>query len=439
MLSKEENELLERVGPGQPMGEVFRRFWIPALLTEEIPAPDSPPVRVRLLGEDLIAFRDTSGEVGIFDAYCPHRNAPLFFGRNEEGGLRCIYHGWKFDHTGQCIDMPNCLEGPDFKERVRVPAYPTFEGGNMVWVYMGPSTSSGRGPSDVPPKPGFEWLDLPSDHVYVTKYFVQCNYLQTLENEFDIGHSAFLHSTLNPAGSQSNRIIGGNPLVNPLARRGRVANTEVYDTPYGSASGRRTEDGRLALSAHFMMPSFSTAGAVSAPNTNPLNLKLPVDDENTVFFRMKWSSEPLKPEVLNSYLYGKHEFPERIPGTYVTKANKTNDYLQDRALQRNFNFSGMNPYPVQDFAMVEDQRGPVADRSRETLVSSDTYIIHMRRKLLEACEKVLAGEDLEQPWHPEAYHGIRNFKVLSAEEEASQVTLARAARKVTPEIAAGGS
>ena len=426
MLSKEENELLERVGPGQAMGEVFRRFWIPAVLSEEIPAPDSPPVRVRLLGENLVAFRDSNGKVGIFDAYCPHRNAPLFFGRNEEAGLRCIYHGWKFDVSGQCVDMPNCLEGESFKDRVNVKAYPTFEGGNMIWVYMGPAER-------VPPKPGFEWLDLPSDHVYVTKYYVQCNYLQTLENEFDIGHSSFLHSTLNPSSSQSFAIMGRNPLVRP----GRIANTEVYDTPYGSAAGRRTDDGRLALSAHFMMPSFSSAGAVSAPNTNPLNLKLPVDDENTVFFRMKWSPEPLKPEVLNTYLYGKHEFPERIPGTYVTKANKSNDYLQDRALQRNFNYSGMNPYPVQDFAMVEDQRGPVADRSRETLVSSDTYIIHMRRKLLEACRRVMAGEDLDQPWHPEAFTGIRNFRILTEEEERTQATLAVARRKApAQEIAA---
>jgi phenylpropionate dioxygenase-like ring-hydroxylating dioxygenase large terminal subunit len=426
MLSKQVNELLERVGPGEAMGEVFRRFWLPAVLAEEVPAPDSPPVRVRLLGEDLVAFRDSNGKVGIFDAYCAHRNAPLFFGRNEEAGLRCIYHGWKFDVTGQCVDMPNCLEGESFKDKVNVKAYPTFEGGNMVWVYMGPADR-------VPPKPGFEWLDLPPDHVYVTKYYVQCNYLQTLENEFDIGHSSFLHSTLHPSSSQSFQIMGRNPPIRP----GRIANTEVYDTPYGSAAGRRTEDGRLALSAHFMLPSFSSAGAVSAPNTNPLNLKIPVDDANTVFFRMKWSPEPLKPEVLSTYLYGKHEFPERIPGTYLTKANKSNDYLQDRALQRNFNYSGMNPYPVQDFAMVEDQRGPIADRSRETLVSSDTYIIHMRRKLLEACKRVIRGEDLEQPWHPEAFHGIRNFHILSEEEERNQVTLAVPARKApAQEIAA---
>ncbi len=421
MLNVDDNRTLIQIGPGQPMGEMFRRFWIPALLSEEVAQADGAPVRLRLLGEDLVAFRDTNGNVGIFDAYCPHRNAPLFFGRNEEEGLRCIYHGWKFDVTGACVDMPNCLEGDSFKERVHVRAYPTFEGGNMIWVYMGPAER-------VPPRPGFEWLDLPPDHVYVTKYFVSCNYLQTLENEFDIGHSAFLHSTLNPVASQSYQIIGRNPLIG----NNRVANTEVYDTLYGSASGRRTEDGRLVLSSHFIMPSFSSAGAVSAPNTNPLNLKVPVDDENTVFFRMKWSPEPLKAEVLNTYLHGKHEFPERIPGTYVTKANKSNDYLQDRALQRNFNFSGMNPYPVQDFAMVEDQRGPKADRSRETLVSSDTYIIHVRRKLLEACRRVAAGEDVEQAWRPNAYRGIRNLRVLTSEEEATEVRIVRATRKAPP-------
>src|SRR6266508_2309695 len=146
MLSKEENELLVRVGRGQPVGEVFRRFWLPVVLSEEVPGPDCVPVRVRLLGEDLVAFRDTAGKVGVFDAYCPHRNAPLFFGRNEEHGLRCVYHGWKFDVSGQCVDMPNVAEGVHFKERVKIEAYPTFEGGGMVWCYMGPKDK-------IPPKP----------------------------------------------------------------------------------------------------------------------------------------------------------------------------------------------------------------------------------------------------------------------------------------------
>ena len=137
MHSQEENDFMTRVGPGEPMGELFRRFWLPALLSEELPTPDGEPVRVRLLGEDLIAFRDSDGRVGLVDAFCPHRGAPLFFGRNEEAGLRCIYHGWKFDTDGACVELPNAVEGPTFKDKVRLTAYPTFEAAGMVWAFMG--------------------------------------------------------------------------------------------------------------------------------------------------------------------------------------------------------------------------------------------------------------------------------------------------------------
>src|SRR5262245_27930946 len=154
MLSKEDNEVLVRVGPGTAMGELFRRFWLPALLSQELPGPDSVPVRLRLLGEDLIAFRDTEGRAGILDAYCAHRNAPLFFGRNEESGLRCVYHGWKFDVSGACTDIPNTPEGETFKAKVQLKSYPVVEGSGMVWVYMGPAARR-------PPEPGFAWFGLP--------------------------------------------------------------------------------------------------------------------------------------------------------------------------------------------------------------------------------------------------------------------------------------
>jgi phthalate 4,5-dioxygenase len=410
MLPKEENELLQRVGPGTAMGEVFRRFWLPALLAEELPGPDCTPVRVRLLGEDLIAFRDSDGRVGVVDAYCPHRNAPLFFGRNEESGLRCVYHGWKFDVEGNCVDMPNCEEGDTFKEKVRLAAYPALEGAGMVWVYIGPKDK-------LPPPPGFDWFGLPSTHTYVAKYFVQCNYLQTLENEFDPTHSAFLHRTLNPASSQSARIIGNGA----ASQVNRVVSSDfdVYDTDYGAAMGRTRDDGNTLLSLHFMMPSFSTAGAVSAPGTHPVNIKIPVDDMNTLFFRLKWSPEPVAPEVLYSWKHGHHEFPEQIPGTFMTRANKANDYLIDRNTQRFFNFTGMNPYPVQDFAVVENQRGPLADRSREVLCSSDRYIIHVRRRLTAAARALMRGEEPREPWRPEAYRGVRNFKQVTPEEQAN--------------------
>src|SRR5207249_638910 len=154
MLSKEENELLCRVGPGTVMGNLMRQYWVPALLSSELPEPDSAPLRVRLLGENLIAFRDSSGQVGLLDQACPHRGASLFFGRNEEEGLRCVYHGWKYDVTGACVDMLSEPPESNFKTRVRVTAYPCQERGGVIWTYMGPRTTP-------PPLPDIEPNTLP--------------------------------------------------------------------------------------------------------------------------------------------------------------------------------------------------------------------------------------------------------------------------------------
>ena len=412
MLSVEDNAILTQVGPGTAMGELFRRFWLPALLAEELPANDGVPVRVRLLGEDMIAFRDTDGRVGMLDAYCPHRNAPLFFGRNEEHGLRCVYHGWKFDVDGTCVDLPNAMEGDVFKSKVRIVHYPTFESAGMVWVYMGPVDKQ-------PPHPGFDWVGLPESHTYVRKYWIDCNYMQTLENEFDPGHSAFLHSSLNTVTGTSD---GGRSSVGMTLEQRRRQVYEVVETDYGAAmASTRPElaQGSRVLSLHYMMPCFSTAGAVSAPGTHPINMKVPVDDEHTAFFRLKWSAEPLKPEVLAQYKAANREYPEQIPGTFLTVANRGNDYQVDRNKQRFYNYTGMDPYPVQDFAMVEDQRGRIANRSRETAVSSDKYIIQVRKRLINAARALQDGIEPAEPWRPEAYKGIRNMKVVSPEEQAA--------------------
>ena len=163
MLSVEDNALLTQVGPGTPTGELFRRFWLPAMLSSELPEPDGDPVRLRLLGEDLITYRDTDGNVGCVDAFCPHRGAPLFFGRNEENGLRCIYHGWKFDVNGNCTHMPNCVEGDTYKDKIKITSYPAVEGGGLVWFYMGPVEKR-------PPNPGFDWFANPSNWTHAAKY-----------------------------------------------------------------------------------------------------------------------------------------------------------------------------------------------------------------------------------------------------------------------------
>ena len=199
MLTRDENELVTNTNPGTPMGELFRRFWLPVLLSSELPGPDCDPMRVRVLGEDLIAFRDTDGRPGLVDAYCPHRGAPMFFGRNEESGLRCVYHGWKFDVEGTCVDLPNAPEGETFKNKVTITAYPTVDKGDLIWAYMGPKDKQ-------PPLPGFDWLDMPASHRYVSKFRLECNYLQAMEGDYDPSHGMFLHTTLD--NNQSNPAYG---------------------------------------------------------------------------------------------------------------------------------------------------------------------------------------------------------------------------------------
>jgi phthalate 4,5-dioxygenase len=189
MLSREENNLLTRVSPGTPMGELMRRYWIPALLSEEIPEPDSSQVRVRLLEEDLVAFRDSKGRVGLLAEHCSHRGTSLFYGRNEECGLTCIYHGWKYDIDGNVLDTPAEPPGSTLKHKVRHTAYPCKEAAGVVFAYLGPKDR-------IPLFPNYEWTTLPQDHLYVTKSLQDCNYLQGLEGECDSSHLSFLHRAL---------------------------------------------------------------------------------------------------------------------------------------------------------------------------------------------------------------------------------------------------
>src|SRR5712692_5556899 len=186
MLPRHENELLTRVGSGTPMGETMRRYWIPACLSREIAEPDGPPVRVRLLGEDLVAFRDSADRIGLLDEFCPHRRVSLFFGRNEECGLRCVYHGWKFDVDGRCVDQMNEPEDLQFKHKIRTQSYPTTEVGGVIWAYMGPREL-------LPPLPKFAWTQAPATHRNVSKVIEECNWVQALEGGIDTSHAPILH------------------------------------------------------------------------------------------------------------------------------------------------------------------------------------------------------------------------------------------------------
>src|SRR3982074_2864543 len=195
MLSQAENEYLCRVGPGTPMGTLLRRFWMPALIAPELPDPDCPPIRLTLLNEQLVAFRDSTGQVGLIANNCPHRGASLFFGRNEESGLRCVYHGWKFDTNGQCVDMPNEPAESDFKTKVRAVAYRGADAGGLTWIYMGQNQAAPPG------LPGWEWCQVPENQLqHSHKAIYECNFMQALEGELDTTHVYFLHSRLDPQG-----------------------------------------------------------------------------------------------------------------------------------------------------------------------------------------------------------------------------------------------
>src|SRR5438270_7777158 len=331
MLKQEENELITRVAPGTPMGNTMRRYWMPALLSSELPHADSDPVCLRLLGEDLIAFRDTTGAVGLLQNNCPHRGASLFFGRNEEAGLRCVYHGWKFDVSGQCIDMPNEPAESDFKQKVRAAAYPTAEKAGVVWSYMGPLDR-------LPPVPDLEWMRAPAGQAWVSKTYEACNYLQAMEGGLDTSHSSFLHRDLTPDG-----------LSNPRARS-TAPRLEVLNTDYGYmyASIRHLPDDRqnFVRVYHYVMPFYQlrAGGSPKTLGNTDGHMWVPIDDTTCWAWNFHFSHD--KPQSYDEWQYYEHRMgrglaEDYFPGTFKLKANGSNDYGLSRERQRTVNFTGI--------------------------------------------------------------------------------------------------
>jgi len=381
MLKREENELVTRVGPDTPMGNVMRRYWMPAMLASEVPGPDSDPVRVRLLGENLIGFRDTNGQVGLVHENCPHRGASLFFGRNEECGLRCVYHGWKFDATGQCIDMPNEPAESDFKTKVSAVAYPTVEKAGLIWTYMGPAEKR-------PPDPNLEWMRAPEGYCHVSKTYQECNYLQAMEGGLDTSHSSFLHRDLDPAGLS-------NPRVRSTAPRLEVLNTS-YGYMYASIRPLPEDKQNFVRMYHFVMPFYQLRAGGSPKTVVNIDghIWVPVDDTTCMTYNFHCRKfEPIARSEWERYEHRMGRGPEDyIPGTFKLKVNASNDYGLSRERQRTVNYTGIEGTNTQDFA-VQESMGPIYDRTKEHLGSADTAIIQMRRLMLKACEDVAEGRD----------------------------------------------
>ena len=293
MLSQKENELLCQVGPGTLMGDLFRRFWLPALLSTELPEPDCEPVRLRLLGENLVAFRDSEGRVGVVDNFCPHRRASLFYGRNEEGGLRCIYHGWKFDVNGDCVDMPSEPAESNFRDKVKVKSYAAEDFGDVIWIYMGT-------PELKQPLPQFEWARVPANQRRVQRWIQDCNYMQALEGDLDSTHVSFLHRWMDPDQAtpwdpqqrQRRRTTASGQAL--LYREG-APKFSVKETDFGMVYGARRpagEDQYYWRVTNFFMPVYTMP---PQPTTWFGHAWVPVDDDHMSCLAFSWNpNEPLK-------------------------------------------------------------------------------------------------------------------------------------------------
>ena len=397
MLTKEENELLCRVGKGTPMGEFLRRFWLPVMLTEELPESDCAPLRITLLGEPLVAFRDTKGAVGLVDNFCPHRRASLFFGRNEECGLRCVYHGWKFDVNGNCVDMPSEPAESNFKDKVKITAYPTQEQAGLVWTYMGP-------PALLPQMPEMEWMMVPDSHRTLTKYLQECNFVQGIEGEIDSSHLPFLHARLDSL----KRSASATTFSRRYTPRDTTPHWKVLDTDYGIVLGAKRNaeiDSDYWRINHVMAPVYTTIA--SDPGLFIIGRAwVPMDDEHTWVIGFAWAPDrPLRESELAAR---KSEDKAVIDGTWKRTRNRENDYLIDRQLQKTVSFTGIctpegdTLFRDQDAAVVEGM-GSIVDRRREHLGTSDTAIIRMRRRLLGMAKDLQEGTEPYAAQNPEVY------------------------------------
>jgi nitrite reductase/ring-hydroxylating ferredoxin subunit len=371
MLSREDNALLTRVGPGTAMGTLFRRHWLPFMLADELVA-EAPPKRVRLLGECLVAFRDSRGRPGLLGEHCPHRRASLYFGRNEAEGLRCAYHGWKFDVAGRCLDMPSEPAGSGFRDKVRAEAYPVTERAGLLWAYLGP-------PEKRAELPEFEWLGLPPAQRYASRWVQECNYAQALEGEID--EAAHFQQDTAPRYT-------------------------VHETPYGLACGaRRSVQGeqylwRINL---FLMPCFTLIPPSDDPHLRLFRAWVPQDDEHTSVLCVTWRSDgPVSEREIGQWKRGEAAHRKVIEGTVIPVERADNDYLIDRTAQRTQSFAGIAGIRAQD-AMVTESAGPIADRTREHLGTSDKAVIAFRRRLIEAAQRLEQGLEPQAPYDPDCY------------------------------------
>jgi phenylpropionate dioxygenase-like ring-hydroxylating dioxygenase large terminal subunit len=399
------------------MGDFFRQYQLPVLLSEDL-EKGGPPIRVRLLGEDLLAFRTQHGKVGLVGEHCSHRRASLYFGQIEPDGIRCVYHGWKYGSLGQCLEMPNVPPDYQFKAQIKHPAYPCTERGGIIWTFMGPSP-------EPPPVPDLEFITVPEEQRFLrNRDYQTCNYLQAMEGGIDPSHGAFLHGPLQRLAlgdEEANRPQSKLSADKGLSKAFRDAfitgertpRVEAFETTYGVImSGRRNagEDAYLWRINHFFFP-FYTMPPGDPKDAFLGHMWVPADDEHTINWRPRWSPfRPLTESECQSFEFEHLPPSSESYGHIRLAANSSNNYLMDWNVHKTKRF-GIPTIHLEDVAISESQ-GPICDRTKENLTQADEPIIMVRRKLLEAA-KALRENGAPAPCasNPKIYANIRGLSL----------------------------
>jgi phthalate 4,5-dioxygenase len=385
VLTHEENNLLCRVEGNAPMGQLMRRHWLPACLSEEVAEPDGKPVRVRLLGEDLVAFRDSDGRLGILDEYCPHRRASLVYGRNEECGLRCIYHGWKMDVEGNVLEMASEPAGSQLPQKVKHKAYPVREGGGFVWTYMGP-------PAEMTEFQPPAWAKSNKTKVSIVKIQVPCNWAQVLEGAIDSAHSSSLHSSdIRPARVER---AGATPdyMTRPSTDKSPRIQVQLTNFGFRYAAIRRPIANANTHDYVRVTVFVAPLTVLIPPNAmyGLFQLNAPMDDANTMFYFCAWSDAGTGPDQETWRKFCGAQVGSDLDQNYRKIRNRDNEYLQDRQAMKLGHYTGIKGIPNQDMAMWETM-GPIADRTCERLGASDIAIVQFRRLMLDAVRAFQQG------------------------------------------------
>jgi phenylpropionate dioxygenase-like ring-hydroxylating dioxygenase large terminal subunit len=403
MLSAADNDLLTRTGAETPMGQLFRRFWTPVLLAQELPERDGAPVRVRVMGEDFIAFRDSGGRVGVVEPHCPHRGANLFWGRNEQGGLRCAFHGWKFDVEGNCLDTPCVPQGANYKNSVKLRALPVEERGDMIWAYLGP-------PETKPPFPAIEFTMLPAEQRFVSKKLQECNWAQACEGGLDTAHFSYLHMSVAESDEDFMASMARSDAsiqqerVKWMRDDGAPRFTVIpHDAGLVIGGARQASPGNLYWRiSQFLMPNHGyTPNAFPGENYHGQTW-VPIDDRSCWVYCYTWNPErPITQAERAKFSEGFAVHAE-VDSGWKPLRNRSNDYLIDRADQKYRSFTGIVGVSEQD-ACIQDSQGYIADRTREHLGPTDLGIVRFRQLILGAAKALVDGTEPKAASLPDSY------------------------------------